>query len=318
MENFRVKVEYLDLVNGDGRCPDKTNKSTRKRQRHIEEHQPEENNVSVEWKKKRRVEKQKVKQVSVNEKKKRGACKEKKKKKTEEKVKSAASTKTSPVRVDQPDKTKKSPVAQRVSSSSSTSSEEEEAPQKPAPKHPSSAPTSSCIQSQTKQHPPSSSSSESSSDETTCNKAPSQKPALTSTIQIPKRNDALSSQPALPVELLSNCAQKQASSTLEQPSKASTSGSEEEIEFVIRKPVQPSGFGMGGSSSWRGFGRRGKNGCDGSAQRGRGSHRGGFRGQNGSFEDDPNGAINTSYQTDSLTNTSVVLQVCFQGFFFFF
>lgn len=271
--------------------------------------------MSVQWKKKRRVEKQKVKQVSLNEKKKKGTCKEKKKKKkkTEKKVKSAASTKNSPVRVDQPDKTK-SPVAQRVSSSSSTSSEEEEAPQKPAPKPPSSAPTPSCKQSQTKQHPPSSSSSESSSDETTCNKAPSQKTALTSTIQITGRNDALSSQPTLPVELPSNCAEKRDSSTLEQPSKASTSGSEEEIEFVIRKPVQSPGFGMGGSS-WRGFGRRGKNGRDGSAQRGRGSNRGGFRGQNGSFEDDTNGAIKTSCQTDSLTNASVVLQVCYQGFF---
>lgn len=291
-------------MNGDSSVPEKVNKSTRKRQRHAEEHQKEENKAGVERKKKRRVEKQDVKKASVHEKK-------KKKKKSEKKVKSAASTKNSPVKVDQPLKPKKPPVAQRVSSSSSSSSsEEQEAPQKPTPKSPFSAPTTSCKQSQPKQRLPSSSSSESSSDEANTNKSASQPtPQHTHT----PTNDALTSQPTPPVKPLGNCAQNQTSSALEQPSKSSASGSEEEIEFVIRKPVQPPGFGIGGPSYLGGFGRRGKNRRDDSAQRGRGGNRGGFRGQTGSFEHDNNGVNHPSYQTDSLSNTSVVLQVCHQG-----
>uniref|UniRef100_A0A674PDK9 Coilin p80 n=1 Tax=Takifugu rubripes TaxID=31033 RepID=A0A674PDK9_TAKRU len=305
-DSVRVKLEYLDLVNGDSRVPEKANESTRKRRRHAEEHQKEENKAGVERKKKRRVEKQDVKQASVHEKE-QGKCKEKKKKKkkSEKKVKSAASTKNSPVKVDQPLKPKKPPVAQQVSSSSS--SEEQEAPQKPAPNSPFSAPTSSCKQSQPKQRLPSSSSSESSSDEANTNKSASQPtPQHTHT----PTNDALTSQLTPPVKSLGNCAQNQTSSTLEQPSKSSVSGSEEEIEFVIRKPVQPPGFGVGGPSYLGGFGRRGKNGRDGSAQRerGRGGNRGGFRGQTGSFERDNNGVNHPSYQTDSLSNASVVLQ----------
>lgn len=300
-------------MNGDSRVPEKANKSTRKRGRHTEEHQQEENKAGVKCKKKRRVEKQDVKQASVHEKKKKlkGKCKEKRKK-SEKKVKSAASTKNSPVKVDQPLETKKPHVVQCVSSSSSSSSEEEEAPQRPAPKTSSSASTFSRKQSQPKL--PSSSSSDSSSDEANTNKSASQKQCLEP--RNTGRSDALTSQPT-PVEPPGNCVQKQTSSTLEQPSKTSTSNSEEEIEFVIRKPLQPPGFGVGGPSFLRGFGRRGKNGRDGSAQRGRGGNRGGFRGQNGSFEHDNNGAINPSYQTDSLTNASVVLQVCYQGVYHF-
>lgn len=273
--------------------------------------------MSVELKKKKK--KQEVKQTSVEKKKTlQGKCKEKKKKKKTEKIKdkSAASTKDTPVRVDQPVQTQKSPLAQHAppSDSSSSTSEEEEAPKKPAPKTPSPAPAPSRQQKPTKQRPPSSSSSETSSDEATCNKRPSQKQPPTSTTPNPGRNDVATSQLTPPVELPSSWAQKQASSTLEQPSRTCTSGSEEEIEFVIRKPIQPPGFGVGGPASWRGFGRRGKNGRDGSGLGGRGGNRCGFPQQNGSLDHDSHGAIKPSYQTDSLTNTSVVLQVCYQGF----
>lgn len=275
--------------------------------------------MSVDLKKKKRNEKQEVKQTYVEKKKKLQAkCKETKKKKTEKKDKSAASTKNTPVRVDQPGEKKKSPVAQHVpsSDSSSSSSEEEEAPKKPAPKTPSPAPAPSRKQKQTKQHPPSSSSSETSSNEATSSKRPSQKQPPTSATLNTGQNDVTASQLTPPVELPRSSAQKQASSTLEQPSKTCASGSEEEIEFVIHKPVQPPGFGVGGATSWRRFGRLGKNEHDGSgsAQRGRGSKRGGFPQQNGSLDHDNNGSIKPSYQTDSLTNTSVVLQVCYQGF----
>lgn len=317
-KNFRVKVEYLDLFNGDGvRCEEKTNKNQRKRRRPTEEHQTEEIELSVDLKKKKTDEKLEVKQTSVEEKKKKrqGKCKEKKKKKTEKKDKSAASTENTPVRVDQPVQKKKSPVAQHASSdSSSSSSEEEEAPKKPAPKTPSSAPASSCKQKLTKQRPPSSSSSETSSDEASGDKRPSQKQPPISTTLNAGRNDDATFQLTSPLDLASSCAQKWASSTLEQPSKPCTSDSEEEIEFVIRKPVQPPGFGVGGPASYRGFGKRGNNRRDGSVQMGRGGNRGRFPQQNGSLGHGNNGAIKPSYQTDSLANTSVVLQVCYQGF----
>lgn len=272
----------------------------------------------MDLKKKKRDEEQEGEQTSVDEKvnKLQAKSKVKKKRETEKKDKSAASTRNNPVRVDQPAQTKKTPVAHHASSSdsSSSSSEEEEAPKKQSPKTPSSAPAPSRTQKKNKRRPPSSSSSESSFDEAAIIKCPSQKQPSTATNLNTGRHNATASQVTPPVEPPSSCAPKGASSTLEQPSKPPTSGSEEEIEFVIRKPVQPPGFGVGGPSSWRGAGKRGNNRRDCSARRGRGGNRGGFPQQNGTLDHDNNGAIKPSYQTDSLTNTSVVLQVCYQGF----
>ena len=272
--------------------------------------------MSEDLKKRKRAEKQEVKQTCIDEKKKKiqGKCKEKKKEKAKKKDKSAASTKNTPVRVGQPAQAK-SPVAQHSSfldpSSSSSSSEEGKASKKPAPKTPSATATF-CQQKQKKKPPPSSSSSETSSDEATSIKCPSQKQPPNSKTLNAAQNDVTTFQ-LTPVEPPSSCAQKQASSKLEHPSQPCTSGSEEEIEFVIRKPVQPPGFGVGGPA-WRGFGRRGNNGHFGSTQRGRGGKREGVPQQNGSLDHDNTDAIKPSYQTDSLTNTSVVLQVRYQRF----
>lgn len=341
-------MEYLAQVNGDGSCLDKASENCRKRQRPAEEDGPEENGVSVEWKKKKRKKgsegslERDAKQASGGEKNKKsqGKCTEKKKrKKAEEKSstvtpKPAASTKNTPVRVDQTVKSnKKSPVAQNVSSSdssSSSSSEEDKAPkkvaaQKPASKTPSSTPASSKAHptnkpTKTKPHPPSSSSSEtvSSSDEATSVKPPPKSKPSTSTTPKGRISDDSKPQQTPPALRSTNCAQKQPASVAAPPhgqvAKPCTSSSEEEIEFVIRRPVHRPGLGVGGESSWRGRGR-GRNGRGGPGERGRGGGRGGIRGQTGSFELGYNGAKEPSYQTDSLTNTSVVLQVCLQYFF---
>lgn len=92
---------------------------------------------------------------------------------------------------------------------------------------------------------------------------------------------------------------------------SSTSSSEEEIPFIIRRPLHQPGFGGHNQSSCRGRGR-GNNWRGGRGERRMSEGRGGSRGQNGSMEPSCNGAKEPSYQTDSLTNTPVVLQVCLQ------
>ncbi|XP_070837518.1 coilin [Chaetodon trifascialis] len=247
-----------------------------------------------------------------------------------------ASTKKNPARVDQPVQSiKKPPVAQAKTqgassssdSSSSSSSEEDAAPkrttaQKPAPKTPSSTPAASKPSPATKPRqgkpcPPSSSSSEStsSSDEATSVKIP---PPTTTTNKpvTPKTPNTLisdHSRPQQPPPALqpTNCAQKQAASAAVPPQdkveEPGTSSSEEEIKLVIRRPAQQLGHAVGGQASWRGRGR-GRPRRGGPGERGRGEGRAGTRGHNGSFEFSYNGAKEPSYQTDSLTNVSVVLQ----------
>lgn len=331
----RVKLEYLAQAIGDGRCPDKVNENSRKRQKPSEDDRPEEGGVSVDMKKKKRkkeseeiLEREAKQPALVNEKikKSQGKHKEKKKrKKAEEKVKPAASTKNTPVRVNQPVKTKKSPVAQNVPSSdpSSSSTEDSEvpkktAPQKPAPKTPSSAPASSTKPKRTK--PPSSSSSETSSDESTSLKSAAKPQTFANAKE--RKNDKSTYQVTPSAASPSHCEQKQTASPSEPPnnqvSKPGTSGSEEEIEFVIHRPVQLPSFDVGGPSSWRGRGGRAKNRRGGPGERGRGEGRGAFRGQNGSFVPSSDGGKQASYQTDSLTNMSVVLQVCLQCFYISF
>ncbi|XP_076609277.1 coilin [Chaetodon auriga] len=284
-----------------------------------------------------------AKQASGDERNKKSHEKHKEKKKNRKKAKEngpavtprpPASSKKTPAKVDQPVQSiKKPPVAQAKtkdassssssSDSSSSSSEEDAAPkrtpaQNPAPKTPSSTPAASKAPpatklSQGKPHPPSSSSSESasSSDEAISVKIPPKNKPVT-----PKTPNALvsdHSKPQQPPPALqpTNCAQKQAASAAVPPqdtvAEPGTSSSEEEIELVIRRPAQHLGRAVGGQATWRGRGR-GRPRRGGPGERGRGEGRGGIRGHNGSFEFSYNGAEEPSYQTDSLTNLSVVLQ----------
>ncbi|XP_034450186.1 coilin [Hippoglossus hippoglossus] len=268
---------------------------------------------------------------------------EKKKKKTKKKAKEkspaatpkpAPSTQQTSASVEQPVKrTKKPPEAQgkiqskkptvSSSDSSSSSSAEDEAPKrppapKPAPKTPSSTSASSKAPPVVKPTPKksqraSSSSSEmdSSSDEgPSVKKVPAKKQPLTSSSPKSRINDASKSQPASSTLQSTNRAQTQADSAALPPvgkvAEPCNSDGEEEIELVIRKPMLPPGFGVGGlRSPWRGS-TRGNSGRGDHGDRGRGRGRG--RGQAGSFEFSYNGSREPSYQTDSLSNKSVVIQ----------
>ncbi|XP_070787240.1 coilin-like, partial [Enoplosus armatus] len=335
-----VKVDCLAQVNGDGGCPDTAKGNCRKRQRPAEEDGPGSNGVGVELKKKKRkkrIEKSPgspergTKQASGDERNKKSQGKRPEKKKRKEAVENGptvtpkASTKKIPASVDQPVKsTKKPPVAraktQNVSSSdsSSSSSEEEEAPkkaaaQKPAPKTLSSTPAASQVPpptkpTQTKSHPPSSSSSEtasSSADEATGVKT-HQKTSTTT----PKGRISDNSEPQQ-AQQSTNCAQRQAVGITLPPrdktAEPCNSDSEEEIKLVIRRPLQQLGHGVGSQSSWRGRGL-GKNRRGGPGEWGRGAGRGAIGGHSSSFEFSHIGAEEPSFQTDSLTNMSVVLQ----------
>ncbi|XP_040917651.1 coilin [Toxotes jaculatrix] len=322
----------------------KRQRPTEEEEEEEEEDGPGGNGVSVKWKEKKRKKRSKeslegaTKQASGDERKKksqgkRTEKKRKKKKKTEEKIpaatlKPAASAKKPPASVSQPVKnTKKPPAAQAktpsVSSSDSSSSEEDAAPKKPsalkaAPKTPlttsASKPPPNTKPTQTKSHPTSSSSSEtdSSSDEAPSVKTTAQSNPLSSTApksRINNNSKPLQAPSALPS---TNCAQKQAPSITVAPGdKAAgpcdSDREEEEIELVIQKPVQPPGWGVGGRPSWRGCSRgRARRGGPGDRRGGEG--KGLVGGQADSCEFSCNGAKEPCYQTDSLTNMSVVLQ----------
>ncbi|XP_070704301.1 coilin [Pempheris klunzingeri] len=328
-DSVRVKVDCLAQVNGHGAYPDPASENGRKRRRPVEEDEP---GVIVDLKKKKRKKRSKeslerdARQASGDERNKKLQGKHKEKKKRKEAVvngptvtpKPAASSKRAPATVEPPVKsTKKPPEAktQPVSSSdSSSSSEEDDAPKKPAPqksavKSPSSTPAASKVPpapkpTQTKSRPPPSSSSETdSSDEATSVRTPPKNKALPSTAPKGRASDVSERQPVPAAPHPTSCAQKQTASGAE-PRK---SDSEEEIELVIRRPVQQPGRGVGSPSSWRGRGR-GNNRRGGYGERGRGEGRGGVRGHSGSFEFSDNGAMEPSYQTDALSNVSVVLQ----------
>ncbi|XP_008283952.1 coilin [Stegastes partitus] len=324
-DSVRVKVDCLAQVNGHDVHPDAASENGRKRRRATGEDGPAENGASVEWKKKKRKKRSEeeaeegTKLVSGDNRDKKSQAKptEKKKKKKAEGsppvvAKPAASPKNIPASVDKP-RTKKPPVAQtktqKASSSdpSSSSGEEDEAPKKAATKPPTSTPAASAAAkapppiskpAQKKSQPPSSSSSssetDSSSDEETSVKIPAKNKPLTPT----------TSQRAPSVSESTNCAQKQADGTAGPPQ---DSDSEEEIQLVIRRPLlQPGRGGLGSQSPWRGRGRgQGRRGGGGPGQRGRGD---GFRGPSDTFESSYNGAKETSYGADVLTNVSVVLQ----------
>ncbi|KAM7372582.1 hypothetical protein PAMP_009740 [Pampus punctatissimus] len=342
-DSVRVKVDCLTQVNGHSSLPDTSSEKSRKRQRPTEEDVPGENGVNVECKKKKRKERSEAsperdaKHPSADEKSKKllgNKTEKKKRKKPEENgptvpPKPAASTKKPTASAEQPVKsTKKLLVVQAKpqkasssdsSSSSSSSSEEDDAPkktaaQKPATKTPSSIPAASKAPpntkpAQTKVRPPSSSSSEtdSSSDEATSGKIPPKTKPLTSTTPKLRGSDNSNSQQSV------NCAEKQVSGVAvpphdkitELPEPGSTND-EEEIQLIIRRPLQHMGRGVCNQSSWRGHGRGRDRFGGGRAPggRGRGEGRGGFRG----YSSNDGASQEPSYQTDSLTNMSVVLQ----------
>ncbi|XP_071397016.1 coilin [Centroberyx affinis] len=334
-DSIRVKVDSLAQVNGQGSHPDASGDSSRKRPRPAEEDEPAENGVSVEWKKKKRKKKKSeerpekdAKRASGGEQRKDSQRKQKEKKKgkgAEEKgpaatpKPTAASTKKAPAGVEQPARsTKKPPAAkaktQSVSSSDSSdsSSEEDEAPKKPpaakpVPKTPSSAPAPAKAPANAKlppakpRPPPSSSSSDtdSSSDEApgkalSKNTPSAAKPGASAT---PKGGTS-DNRPASESQPAPRPAEKQPAGRPE----TSGSDSEEEIKLVIRRPAQ----GFGSLPPWRGRGRG-----SGPGERGRGDGRGRGRGQSGDFRFSYDGgrrAEQPSYQNDSLSNKSVVVQ----------
>ncbi|TKS92351.1 Coilin Sphere organelles protein SPH-1 [Collichthys lucidus] len=337
-DSVRVKVDSLALVNGN--CPDRASDKSRKRQRPTEE-----DGVSVEWEKKKRKKGSKeAKQASGDGRKLEQPAKTTEKppqkvsssdssSSSEEdeppkKVKPApkkvipapkapsstpAASKTPPAT--KPAQTKTRPPSSSSSDSSSSSSEEEEEPPKkvkpapkkvkPAPKAPSSTPAAS----KTPKPCSPSSSSETSSDEATGVKIPPKTKPPMSTVPTRRIDDGSESQQASPALQPTNCAQKPPPPR-DKPAEPCSSSSEEEIQLVIRKPaVQQLGHGEGNQASWRGRGRgRGQPRHGDPGERGRGEGRGGNRGHNGNFKFSYNGAMEPSYQTDSLSNVSLVIQ----------
>uniref|UniRef100_A0A3Q0RWT3 Coilin p80 n=1 Tax=Amphilophus citrinellus TaxID=61819 RepID=A0A3Q0RWT3_AMPCI len=196
-----------------------------------------------------------------------------------------------------------------TSSSDSSSSSDEDVVPKKTTKTPTCTPAASKALSNTKPaprkpHPPLSSSSgtESSDKAASLKIQPKNKPLKTNS----ESNQA-------PSDLQStNCDQKQAASEAEPPhNKAGElpdSDSEEEIQLVIRRPLQQPSFGLGVQSPGRGRGRGKARRGGGQGERVTGDGRGAVRGHGGSFESLYNGGTEPSYQTDSLTNMSVILQ----------
>lgn len=318
----RVKVEYLAQVNGYSGCQDKAREDSRKRPRTGEEVGPDENGMSVTCKKKKRrkgskgslasVDKQTL-EVGQNKKSPEKKKKRKKKKKRTEGKSPAvspqpvASTNNTPVKADQPVKsTKKPPVVKNISSDSSgSSSEEDEALNKKAVQKPASkmalSPTSPKAHPANKPFKTKPQSSSSSQPISFSNNATSIQPSAKNKPSSLKTSDSQQTSSTLQT---SNTSQKQAGSVVVPPAsqveKPCPSSSEEEIEFVIHPPVHQSGLG----ARWRGS----------PGTRGRIEGRGGIRRKNAGFERGCNGDAEPSYQTDSLTNTSVVLQVCLHLF----
>ncbi|KAG7505290.1 hypothetical protein JOB18_028327 [Solea senegalensis] len=157
--------------------------------------------------------------------------------------------------------------------------------------------------------PSSSSETDSSSDEAAGAKVPPKHKPWNSTSQTSKPQQA----PSLPPS--SDCAQKKAAPEATPPpdgkdveTPKSDEEEEEEIQLVIRQPLQQPWRGMGVRPPWSG-GSCGRTGSGGLGGRGRGEGRGLSRGHAAdSFESSYNGAKEPSYQTDLLSNKSVILQ----------
>ncbi|XP_049926218.1 coilin isoform X2 [Epinephelus moara] len=330
-DSVRVKVDCLAQVNGHSSYPSTASENCRKRQRTTEKDGSGENGVNVEWKNKKRETRSKeslerdTKQASGKTRNKK--TEEKKKRKMAQAngptvtPKPAASTKSPPARVVQSVKSSnKAPVAQAKaqnassSDSTSSSSDEDEAPkntaaQKPELKMLSSThatskapPTTKPVQ--PKSHPPSSSSSEtaSSSDESSTVKKTPKNKCLTSTTPKGRISDISKSQQIIPVLQSTDRAQNQTVSTVvplhDKFMVPCNPDSEEEIELVIRQPMQQPGRGVGSQGSRRDRNPR-QTRRGGPEEKGRGGSRGVI-----SY----NRAKEPSCLTDSLSNVSVVLQ----------
>ncbi|KAM3598101.1 uncharacterized protein V6R79_013447 [Siganus canaliculatus] len=317
-DSVRVKVDSLPQVNGGSIHSEPSRETCRKRQRPAEGDEPGAHGASEELKKKKRknVENEaKQKSSDDSKKKKSGGAenddkKKKKKKKVEETEPKAKKTPAKVVQlVQNKPKTPQTRIHGNVSSSdSSSSSSEEDAAakkaKKPAPKPPTSGPAASKAPQKKRQPPPSSSSSSSSSDD-----------------EAASTSRTLQNKPQTAAESRSGSKPKPPPTAPPPPplrpvdATRPASESEEEITLVIKQPKHPPGFGFsqtsGAQAPWRGRGR-GMSGRGGAGPRGRGDSRGGFRanggGGGGGFETSFNGATEPSYETDSLTNTSVVLQ----------
>ncbi|XP_030580805.1 coilin [Archocentrus centrarchus] len=330
-DSVRVKVGCLAQSNELSSPPDAASENSRKRRQTTEEPGPGENGVSVAWKKKKRKKNNEDRMpegallVSSDDQNKEVQEKHTKKKKKKEAKengtpatpKPADSPKKIPATVNQPSKSTKKPPAskpkpQMTSSSDSSSSSDEDVVPKKTTKTPTCTPAASKALSNTKPaprkpHPPLSSSSgtESSDKAASLKIQPKNKPLKTTTTNS-KSNQA-------PSDVQStNCDQKQAASEAEPPhNKAGElpdSDSEEEIQLVIRRPLQQPSFGLGVQPPGRGRGRGKARRGGGQGERVTGDGRGAVRGQGGSFESLYNGGTEPSYQTDSQTNMSVILQ----------
>ncbi|XP_022055729.1 coilin [Acanthochromis polyacanthus] len=312
-DSVRVKVDCLTQANGHSSCPETTRETCRKRPKTTEEDGPAEKGVDVGWKKKKRKERSEetteevTKLVSDDDRDNKKLQKKHTKKKKKKVEKSnptvnpipAATPKKTPTGLNKPAKSTKRPPAAKAkthkpsSSDSSSSSEEDEAPRNT--KIPSSS-TSTAAKTppnskpaQKKPRPPPSSSSE--TDSSSSDEEPNVKTKPLTALSIKP-------QPAPSVLQATDCEQKQAGGPPQD------SDSEEDIQLIIRKPLLPSGFGVGSQTPGRGRGRgQGRRG--GGGERGRG---GGIGWPRGSFGYKYNGAKEMSYETDLLSNVSVVLQ----------
>ncbi|XP_005747351.1 coilin [Pundamilia nyererei] len=331
-DSVRVKVGWMNELNGYSSHPDAASESGRKRRRATEDTVPEENGVSVEWKKKKRKKNNEdrmtdganlVASDDQNENVQGNPTEKKEKKKKKPKEKGApASPKPAdlpkiPAAVSRLSKSTKKLQAskpQKASSSdSSSSSSDEDVVPKKTTKTPTSTPAPSKVPSNTKPAPKKPPLSSSSSSETESS------PDEAASVKIQPRNKPLkttaassesSRAPSAPQPTNDN--PEQTASIAEPPhtaAKGSNSDSEDEIQLVIRRPLQQPRGGIGIQSPWQGRGR-GKARCGGGqgASVTGGGRGGASRGNSSSFGSSYNGATEPSYQNDSLTNMSVILQ----------
>ncbi|XP_054890949.1 coilin [Poeciliopsis prolifica] len=303
-DNVRVKVECLPQVNGHSSCPETAAVSCKKRRRDTAEGQ------SVEHKKKKKKRNELEDRTADGSDVAKGddgnkmleikmAAKKKKKKKKKRIVKSvdrrhpavpeAAAASDIP---SGPDKTPAGKVKTQNGPSSSPSRNGNEACHQKVAKKPSASPAASKGTPHQKPSPeksqPSSSSASSQTDSSS---------DVADTLKVPARTKPLDPDTSSSKAGAQN--QNQASSTEQPPL---NQDSEEEIQLVIRQPQQPF-LNIPVPGAWRGLGRgrdrRWAGGDPGECPR--------VRGQS-DVERLGNGTKEPSYQTDSLSSKSVVLQ----------
>ncbi|XP_017294329.1 coilin isoform X2 [Kryptolebias marmoratus] len=327
-DSVRVKVDCLAQVNGHGSFSDPAAETCRKRQRDTGEDGSGGESLSAHCKKKKKKKKKRLEETSAEEthlvtaanknEKSQG-----KKHKTKKRKKSAANSHAATPKPAAPPHKKALCVSGEVKSSkntltaqgkeqntpssdsSSSSSEEKNASGKKAAKASSSVPAASKANTKHAQTPartPSSSSSETDSSSDEAVKAPpkpNSSAPTTSTSNSPKA--ACTSQ-------TTNSSQKPAAGPVPPPpdtlTEACDQDSEDDIQLIIKHPQRPpqSMAGLWGDRSrrkdgfWAGAGPR-----DGWKDEGN-------KKRQSSFESSHKDAKEPSYQTDSLTNVSVVLQ----------